>query len=54
MCRVLLVHFSGFYAWLKKPLSQRVQEDVRQTDMIHQAWSDSGKVYGYRKLHPSH
>ena len=50
MCRVLAVHFSGFYAWLKEPLSQRALEDARQTDLIHQAWTDSGKVYGYRKL----
>ncbi len=50
MCRVLQVHFSGFYAWLKEPLSQRVQEDTRQTELIQQAWIDSGKVYGYRKL----
>ena len=51
MCRVLMVHFSGFYAWTKQPLSPRGQEDVRQTDLMRQAWSDSGKVYGYRKLH---
>jgi putative transposase len=51
MCRVLAVHFSGFYAWLKEPLSQRALEDVRQTEMIQQAWADSSKVYGYRKLH---
>lgn len=50
MCRVLRVHFSGFYAWLKEPLSHRAQEDIRQTDLIRQAWADSGKVYGYRKL----
>lgn len=50
MCRVLRVHFSGFYAWLKEPLSRRALEDVRQTDLIRQAWSESGKVYGYRKL----
>jgi len=50
MCRVLRVHFSGFYAWLKEPLSQRTQEDARQTELIRQAWNDSGKVYGYRKL----
>ncbi|MBM1222859.1 transposase, partial [Ponticoccus sp. SC2-23] len=50
MCRVLRVHFSGFYAWLKEPLSYRAQEDVRQTELIRQAWADSGKVYGYRKL----
>jgi len=50
MCRVLRVHFSGFYAWLKEPLSLRAQDDVRQTALIRQAWSDSGRVYGYRKL----
>ena len=50
MCRVLQVHFSGFYAWLKEPLSHRAREDVRQTELIRQAWEDSGKVYGYRKL----
>lgn len=47
---MLCVHFSGFYAWLKEPLSQRALEDARQTELIHQAWTDSGKVYGYRKL----
>jgi putative transposase len=46
MCRVLMVHFSGFYAWIKKPLSQRALEDVRQTSLIQQAWVASGKVYG--------
>ncbi len=50
MCRVLRVQFSGFYAWLKEPLSHRTQEDARQTELIRQAWDDSGKVYGYRKL----
>jgi len=51
MCRMLMVHFSGFYAWLKERLSLRAQEDARQTDLIQQAWADSGMVYGYRKLH---
>jgi len=50
MCRVLAVHFSGFYAWVKEPLSPRALEDARQTGLIKQAWTDSGKVYGYRKL----
>ncbi|MCB1328002.1 MAG: IS3 family transposase [Maritimibacter sp.] len=50
MCRVLRVHFSGFYAWLKEPLSHRAQEDERQTELIRQAWADGGKIYGYRKL----
>lgn len=50
MCRVLRVHFSGFYAWLKEPLSRRARDDARQTELIRQAWSESGKVCGYRKL----
>jgi len=51
MCRMLRVHASGFYAWLKRPFSRRAVEDKRQTDMLQEAWEDSGKVYGYRKLH---
>jgi len=34
MCRVLRVHPSGFYAWLKNPLSKRSAEDQRQTKLI--------------------
>jgi putative transposase len=51
MCRCLRIHPSGFYAWLKNPLSNRAKEDERQTKLIRGAWKDSGKVYGYRKLH---
>lgn len=51
MCRCLRVHPSGFYAWLKTPLSKRAREDARQTALIRQAWQLSAKVYGYRKLH---
>lgn len=51
MCRCLRIQPSGFYAWLKNPLSKRAREDVRQTELIQKAWKESGKVYGYRKLH---
>ncbi|WP_374807254.1 IS3 family transposase [Pseudochrobactrum kiredjianiae] len=51
MCRMLCVHPSGFYAWMKQPLSHRANEDIRQIALIKDAWHDSGKVYGYRKLH---
>ena len=50
MCRCLRIHPSGFYDWLKNPLSKRAREDVRQTELIRKAWKDSGRVYGYRKL----
>ena len=51
ICRMLRVNPSGFYAWLKQPLSKRASEDARQTELLKEAWEDSGKVYGYRKLH---
>lgn len=51
MCRCLRVQPSGFYAWLQVPLSARAQENRRQTELLHKAWNESGKVYGYRKLH---
>ena len=47
MCRCLRIHPSGFYAWLKTPLSIRAKEDVRHTELIRKAWKDSGKVYKY-------
>lgn len=50
LCQMPGVHPSGFYAWMKHSLSRRAKEDARQTDLIRQAWEDSGKVYGYRKL----
>lgn len=51
MCRCLRIHPSGFYAWAKSSLSNRAQEEIRQTQLIDEAWKQSGKVYGYRKLH---
>ena len=51
MCRGLRVHPSGFYAWMKMPLSKRAKEDKRQTELIKDAWEESGRIYGYRKLH---
>lgn len=51
LCRMLQVHPSGFFAWLKEPLSHRAQEDERQTKLVKDAWNDSGKVYGYRKIY---
>jgi putative transposase len=51
ICQCLRIQPSGLYAWLQVPLSNRATEDKRQTKMLFNAWTDSGKVYGYRKLH---
>ncbi|RBO95474.1 helix-turn-helix protein [Pseudochrobactrum asaccharolyticum] len=36
---------------MKQPFSHRASEDIRQIELLKDAWHDSGKVYGYRKLH---
>jgi len=51
MCHVLRVNRSGYYAWLKEPLSDRARENQMIVGQIKQAWLTSGKIYGYRKIH---
>ena len=51
MCRVLKVHPSGFYAWLKSGLNRMAKRQRRLTGLIKQSWLESGCVYGYRKIH---
>lgn len=50
MCRVIGVHRSGFYAWLRQPLSSRAVEDKRLLGLIKQFWLESGCAYGYRNI----
>ncbi len=50
LCRTLDVHRSGFYAWLKQPLSKRAVEDQRLLGLIKQSWLESGLAYGYRNI----
>jgi len=51
MCRMLQVHHSGFYAWVKHPQSPRQKENARLAGLIKQFWLESGGVYGYRKIY---
>jgi putative transposase len=46
MRRVLEIHPSGFYAWVKKPESARAIEDKRLLGQIKQFWIESGFSYG--------
>lgn len=50
MCRVLKVHRSGYYAWLKQPVSARGREDLRLLGLIRQSWQDSGGAYGSPRI----
>lgn len=51
MCRMMRVHRSGYYAWIKQPKSAKQKDDERLLGLIKQYWLESGCVYGYRKIH---
>lgn len=46
MCRLMGVARSGYYAWLKKPESDRVIEDKRLLRLIRASFAASQGVYG--------
>jgi putative transposase len=46
LCRVLDVAPSGYYAWLKQPLSNRAQEDARLLRLIRASFVASQGIYG--------
>lgn len=46
MCRLLDVAPSGFYEWLKQPMSNRAQEDARLLRLIRASFEASQGVYG--------
>lgn len=50
MCPCLRIQLSGYLCLTAKPAEPTGSEDARQTDLIWQAWNDSGKIYGC-KLH---
>ncbi len=49
-CNALAVSTSGFYAWLKRPLSKRKTEDEVLWQKIKKHWDDSRKTYGRRRI----
>lgn len=51
LCRVMQIHPSGYYCWLKDPESERSIEDKRLTFLIKQFWLESGCCSGYRNIH---
>ena len=50
MCRLLGVSRSGFYAWLRKPRSDRAVEGQRLLDLIRAAYAASHGVYGAPRI----
>ena len=50
MCRVLRVHRSGYYAWMKDPESARKKEDRRLVGLIHGFHEASDCSYGSPRI----
>jgi len=51
LCSVLNVTRQGFWAWKRRPVSQRRQEDERLKLRILQVWNESDRIYGAPRLH---
>ena len=51
MCRVLQVSKSGYYAWIKRPVSQRTKTNARLVDEINTAYQENRKAYGSPRVH---
>ncbi len=51
LCRTLDVHPSGYYDWLKSPVSKREREDQKLAQKIKQFWIESGGFHGYRNIY---
>lgn len=51
MCRVLKVNRSGYYDWLKRPVSNRARETEHLTLRIQQFFEDSDKTYGSPRIY---
>ena len=51
LCEVLDVNRSSFYAWERRPPSDRALSDVWLTEQINEIWESNRKVYGARRVH---
>lgn len=51
MARLLKVSRSGYYAWRKRPASQRDVANAALADIIEAIHADSRRTYGARRIH---
>ena len=50
MCRLVNVSRSGYYAWLKRPVSQRTQQRIRVSDAVEATFIGFKKRYGAPRI----
>ena len=50
MCRVLRVRRSGYYAWKRRPVSARAQENAVLLEQIRKTFEECRRVYGSPRI----
>ena len=53
LCGYLDVSTSGYYRWLRAPLSERQQRELKLKPLILKAFTDSKRIYGSPRVHAS-
>ena len=51
LCRVLAVSRAGYYAWRKRPPSQRTMANQKLQQALWAVYDRSRQTYGYRRVH---
>lgn len=51
LCRVLAVSRAGYYAWRKRPPSQRTMANQKLQQALWTVYDRSRQTYGYRRVH---
>lgn len=51
LCRMLGVTRSGYYAWIKRPVSKRARDDLRLVRRIRRFHDESDRTYGSPRVH---
>jgi putative transposase len=51
LCRVLAVSRAGYYAWRKRPPSQRTMANQKLQQAMWAVYDQSRQTYGYRRVH---
>jgi len=50
LARLLYIHPSGYYAWLRQPETLHGAEEHRLCGRVRELWQESGGEYGYRQI----
>ena len=50
MCDVLKISRNGYYSWRTHPFNERTEKNIKLLPMVRQVHSESGGIYGTRRI----